>query len=85
MSEPVTYTCRVYGCDTAPPDGCYLCDECFERYAKNDPRMPIGSGPVSLNFTITSGASSTEFARKVVEKLTERRLARNLPPPPDAA
>lgn len=39
MADSANYlTCRVYGCEKEPPPGCAFCDECFEAYAKNDPR-----------------------------------------------
>lgn len=38
MTDP-TCICFVRGCQGEAPEGCYFCAECFEKYAKSDPRM----------------------------------------------
>ena len=49
------------------------------------PPASSGGTVVTINFTVTSNQSPDDGARAVPARLIEKRRARNLPPPPDAA
>jgi hypothetical protein len=78
--SPDPCVCFIRGCQNEAPEGCWLCDACFERYAKDDPRR----NP-RVNFTISNNQEPERIAREVVSQILAKRRARNMPLPPDAA
>lgn len=84
-------TCFIRDCQNDAPEGCWLCAECFDRYAKNDPRMGGAAEAldkatvVNITFTIHSNQAPDNIARKVVERLIEKRRFGGAPLPPSAA
>lgn len=63
------HVCLIHECKNQPPAGCHLCDECFKRYVKNDPRLGVLVNVGAVNFTIMSNQAPDEIAREI-----ERRL-----------
>lgn len=83
--SPDPCTCFIRGCQNEAPEGCWLCDACFERYAKGDPRHGSRLAQGTVTVTIGSNQEPDRIAHEVVSQILAKRRARNMPLPPDAA